>query len=93
MNEVFALCELLLFQTEDCTDTFQGKRQAHRGRPYHGAAPALRVEVFTGGITEEAGETDAFKGGVERPFDNGLIFQCREDRTRNLLAAGKVNDL
>ena len=91
-DEVFALCELLLFQTEDCTDTFQGKRQTHRGRPYHGAAPALRVEILTSRIAEEARQADAFKGSVEGPFDNGLILQGCQHLFRNFLAAGKVND-
>ena len=29
----------------DRADAFEGKRQAHSGRPDHGAAPAFRIEV------------------------------------------------
>ena len=45
LDQVLALGELLLFQTEDRADAFEGERQAHRGRSDHGAAPAFRIEV------------------------------------------------
>jgi len=40
-----------------------------------------------------AGQADAFKGGVERPFDDGVICEGGNHIRRDGFAAGKVNDL
>ena len=45
LDQVFAPGELLFLQTKDRADAFEGERQAHRGRPDHGAAPAFRIEI------------------------------------------------
>ena len=38
-DQVLALFELLLLQTQHCADTFQRKRQAEGRRPHHRAMP------------------------------------------------------
>ena len=92
-DEFLALGQLLLFKPKHGTDTLKGKRQTHRGSPNHGAAPGFRVKVIPCGIPQMSGQTDAFKVGIEGPFDNGIVRQCRNDLGGNLLTAGKVDQL
>ena len=51
-DQILALGELLFLKAEHGTDALQREGQSHRGRPDHGAAPALRVEV-TGAFFRE----------------------------------------
>ena len=43
-DECLALVHLLVFELQHLTDAFKGKRQSHRGRPDHRAAPAFRIQ-------------------------------------------------
>ena len=92
-DELLALGELLLLQTENGTDAFQGKRQAHRGRPDHGAMPALRVKIFTGWVTEIPGEAYPLEGCIEGPLDDGIVLQCGQHLLGNMLSTGEVDHL
>ena len=77
LDEFLALGQLLLFKPKHGTDTFQGKRESHRGCPDHGTAPGFRVKVIPGGIPQMPGKADAFKARIESPLDNGIICQRR----------------
>ena len=92
-DEFLVLGKLLLFKPQHGTDSLKGKRQTHRGSPNHGAAPGFRVEVIPGGIPQMPGQADAFKIGIESPFDNGIIRQRRNDLDGDLFTAGKVDQL
>ena len=92
-DELLALGELLLLQTENDTDTLQGKRQAHCSRPDHRAMPALRVEIFTGGITEIPGEAYPLEGSIEGPLDDGIVLQRGQHLLGDMLPTGKVDHL
>ena len=39
------------------------------------------------------GQADAFKACIESPLDNGIVCQRRYDLGRDLLTAGKVDQL
>lgn len=92
-DELLALSELLLLQTENSTDALQGKRQAHRSRPDHGAMPALRVEIFTGGITEIPGEAHPLEGGIEGPLDDGIVLQRGQHLLGDVFPTSEVDHL
>ena len=45
LDQFLALGELLLFQTEDSSDSLKRQRQPHRCCPDHGAAPAFWIQI------------------------------------------------
>lgn len=80
-------------QSQYGTNPFQGKRQPHRSCPGHRTFPGAWIKVLPGGIAKIAGQADAFKVGVECPLGYHIILQSGYDVCRNLLSAGKVDQL
>lgn len=54
---------------------------------------ALKIEDEAGELREGSLKSEEAIPSLEGPFDNGLIFQRREDFSRNLLTASKIDDL
>ena len=108
-DQLLAFGQLLLFQPQHGTDTFQGERQAHCGSPDHRTAPALRVQeaglllrermlVMEGikadpQIPKIAGQADSFKAGVEGPLGHSIVGEGVQHIGGDLLTTGQIYHL
>ena len=88
-DEIFPLGQFLLLQSQNCTHSFQGQRQAECCRPHHRAVPAVRGEPCFKIIRQ----AHTLKLCVECPLDNRFIRQGIHNLRRNLLSACKVYNL
>ena len=91
-DEVFAFFELLLFQTQHSTDTFQRKRQSQRCCPDHRAVPGGRIEILSGRVSEITGQAHTLELCVECPFCNSRGGQRSADIGGKCFSGSQVND-
>ena len=97
LDEGFALCHLLLCESERCACLGEAQGKAAAGALDHRAVPLVRVEPLAGGedalAAQVVAEADALEGCVMCSLAIFRILQGRDEPVGQLLSLGEVHDL